>query len=139
MKFPKPLKIKTDNVDAFPKCYYKAMETAAPLRYDVDIIVRVETYRTKEIVSLFETIFEWPMKLVDIEDKHDKRRVEKIIKLIKSGKPIWPYVSYWADTLEELMEVTQEYNEISVPNHGDGWHRLIAANELKLKTVDILF
>ncbi len=60
-------------------------------------------------------------------------------ELQNPAEGVWPYVSYWAGDMEGLMETTQEDDYLSVPNHGDGWHRVVACIELGLPTVDILF
>jgi hypothetical protein len=107
--------------------------------------VRIETYYTKDIQKLFSNLFKWSTTLKEMKLKieagrvyaDDIKRVRKIIRKIRH-EGAWPYVSYWADDMEELFTVVED-TEICVPNHGDGWHRLIANVELKSPTFDILF
>lgn len=140
MKLPKLLKTKRGDISKFPHWYREVLrESPGNLPAD-DVILEVKTYHTKDVIHAFENIFEWRMTLAKMDDEREAKRIKTIMELIRSGKPAWPYVSYWVDNLRELFTVEKEPNgEISVPNHGDGWHRLIAANELKRKTVDILF
>lgn len=107
--------------------------------YDTDQRIRIETYKTKDIAKLVKYVWQWNISLNDLDLESDKKRVKIIMdKIPKEGK--WPYISHWARDMEGLMEVDEQPNgEISVPNHGDGWHRIIAHIELKLPTIDIVF
>lgn len=78
-------------------------------------------------------------RLTGDDYEEDRERVQTIIDLQRSGKPIWPYVSYWALDFQELAEVQTEDDGVSVLNHGDGWHRTIAAVEQKREQIEIIF
>lgn len=138
---PKPVKIQTTDLIKIPGYYTQAaMQASDCITIEGDEPVRIETYKTKEIAHLVETIWKWPASLTKLKcHPDDVQRVKKIISLIEGGSPQWPYVSYWADTFTELWDTDEYEGETSVLNHGDGWHRIIAAAELKLPTIPILF
>ena len=108
-------------------------------------VARIETYPMTEVVSLVKGVWKWPVTIQEMRLKGkgyipEIDRVEKIMSLIKSGEEVWPYISYWADDMDQLKEVmVEDTNEISVMNHGDGWHRIIANIELNNLTMDFLF
>ncbi len=139
----KPIKIRRARYDRLAKRYQAAIDacsdySSACLMCDGDWKVRIETYDTADMRQLFEEVWHWDATLADISDSSDRARVRKIMALIPA-EGVWPYVSYWAGDMEGLMETTQEDDYLSVPNHGDGWHRVVACIELGLPTVDILF
>ena len=152
----KPIKVVRSSVKQLLEQYRQAVENASDCLevHDADR-VRIETYKTEDIRYLVETIWGWAATMAEIRPhfhreypdnpnvenyiRQEQARVRKIKRLIPT-KGAWPYVSYWAPDMEELMETTLEPNgEISVPNHGDGWHRVIAAIELGLPTIDVVF
>jgi len=149
----KPTKVVEANVKDLPKRYYQSLAAASDGN---DLTqcqrVRIETYKRKDIQALLKT-WDWPDSLADITeelDQGDRDRITKIMKAIPT-EGAWPYVSYWAEDMDELATVEVENytywiddekfeeEEISVPNHGDGWHRLVAQLELKKRTFEIMF
>lgn len=100
---------------------------------------RIETYNTSDVVAMVRDIWGWNVTSADCTHTNDRERISKIKRLIPvEGQ--WPYISYWARDIEELLEVDSETDGTkSFNNHGDGWHRVIAANELNLPTIDIVF
>ena len=133
----KPIKARTVKYARLSEAYQEAVQKS-PGTVPAGYSIRIETYRTKDIRYLIEKVWRWPATLVDLTLSDDRRRVRTIMRLIpKEGQ--WPYVSYYADDMEELMETAQEDGPLGVPNHGDGWHRIIAAVELKLPTIDVVF
>jgi len=134
----KPIKVRRSKLCRLSQRYQNAVGNAWEcLGIDGDCKVRIETYATADVSALLE-IWQWPATLAGIDDKSDRARVRKIMSLIRT-EGAWPYVSYWTDDMEGLMETTQEDDYVSVPNHGDGWHRIVACIELGLPTIDILF
>lgn len=151
----KPIKVVRVKITKLDPNYYKALHEASDcLEVDDSRTVRIETYKTDDLRWMLEEVWKWSATIQQIQDgpgpdkwtpeaiqgakQDDIARVRKIMRLIpKEGR--WPYVSYWAHTMKELLEVdTTETGEIFT-NHGAGWHRIIAAIELGLPTVDILF
>ena len=134
----KPVKVRRYRYGQLSDRLHDALNAANCLHVDGRSKVRIETYATADIRRLFEEIWQWGATLADIDDKSDRARVRKIMALIPV-EGVWPYVSYWAGDMEGLTETTQEDDYLSVPNHGDGWHRVVACIELGLPTIDILF
>lgn len=124
--------------DDLPESYLDALENASDCVNLAACVtkVRVETYRTSDVRNFVQNVWRWPCALEDITNKSDRNRVRAIMELIpKEG--VWPYVSHWADDLEELAERDEDAD--SPMNHGDGWHRIIAQCELQLPTIEFLY
>lgn len=143
VQLPKPVKVRRGSLEVLPRRYRKAAENASDcLPIEGDEPVRIEVYKTEDIRLLVEKVWHWSATLSDLDParkQDDIARVMVIMKLLRDGAARWPYVSYWADTFEELWETEDDDGEVSVPNHGDGWHRIIAAVELGLPTIEIMF
>ncbi len=135
----KPIKTRRTRYHRLSQAYQLAVANASDcLAVGGNCRVRIETYATADIRRIVEDVWQWTATLAAIDDRNDRARVRKIMALIPTDGA-WPYVSYWAGDMEELMETTQEDGYLSVPNHGDGWHRIIACIELGLPTIDVLF
>ena len=158
-----PVKTRKLHFKQLPKTHRLAIKEAGEgelmydrnCEYNENFYVRVETYRTEDIRELVEEVWEWRCTLKTLtarwpnnwKDKkawkrsvaRDRVRVRIIMKQIpKDG--VWPYVSYWAANMLELQHVEIiEDDCVDVVNHGDGWHRIIAAIELNLPTIDIVY
>ncbi len=138
----KPLKTKIVCFDDLSEQYQAAIEEAVTMGGTEPSVhidrVRIETYRAKDIQHLVEGIWQWDTTLDDLKGD-DLERVNYIIKVApKEG--FWPYISYHAADIEELAKVeVEEDGHRIVLNHGDGWHRLIAAFVLGQRTIDIVF
>jgi hypothetical protein len=139
---PKPIGVREAYISELPKHYRKAAQEAINSYGGVitgDEEARIETYRTEDIRHLVEDVWDWPVTLARLEaspySKADAGRVRDIMGLIGRGKPRWPYVSYEAEDMNELAGV----NDFGPINHGDGWHRIIAAVELGLPTIEVMF
>lgn len=119
----------------------------------LDSRVWIETYSVDVMKNLIGDVWKWSTSIDQLKYRKSKQltdadknyyqneisRVRKIMRLIPVHGQ-WPYISHWAKNLQELYETTLEpTGEFSIPNHGDGWHRCIAAFELKLPTIDIVF
>lgn len=152
----KPVLIKRATLDTLPDWYRDAVQEALKSTGlsldDFSPKVRVETFKMSDIVRIFSGIFHWPMTIKEIKErsrttseagvasnKKHIAQVDKIIKTIQQPQPPWPYISFRAEDIKELQEVDDYGNYISVPNHGDGWHRLVALNTMKFARADILF
>ena len=137
----KPVKVRRAKLCRLSQQYQDAVDNAWEcMGIAGDCKVRIETYATADIRALLD-IWQWPATLAGLkgrDSKDDRARVRKIMALIRT-EGAWPYVSYWTGDMEGLMETTQEDDYVSVPNHGDGWHRIVACIELGLPTIDILF
>lgn len=138
---PQPIRVKTGDLATLPSRYRQAARNASDcLPIEGDEPVRIEVYRTEDVRRIVEEVWRWPCTLAAVTRSDDRHRVQVIMELLRKKKPRWPYVSYWADTIEELVEVEQhDGGEFSVINHGDGWHRIIAAVELGLPTIEIMY
>jgi hypothetical protein len=62
----------------------------------------------------------------------ERARFKVILDAHRRGEPAWPYVSTFAHTWEELQAPEAE-------NHGDGFHRVVAAAALELPRLDIIY
>lgn len=143
---PTPISIQRKQLDELPSYCTDAIEEAnrqmvEPVPYNH--MVRLERYATQDIKRLVEEVWQWNCTLTPMMRPDDRSRVELIIKQIQNNEPHWPYVSYWTDNMEGLMAIEyydpDDETDRSVANHGDGWHRLIAAVELNLPEVEFLF
>ncbi len=137
-----PLSVRRRLVRSVSELYRAALDECEWI--DVDrlasdgVRVRIETYPIDTVCHLVEDVWQWQCAIADL-DEGDKLRVKRIMEAIKKDGA-WPYVSYWARDMEELTETTvEDTGEISVPNHGDGWHRIIANVELNRLTMEVLF
>ena len=139
-----PISVQRKPLNELPPYCDDAVEEAnrqmvEPVPYDY--MVRLERYRIQDIIHLMENVWKWSSRFTLTMDADDRERIQAIINKIKEGAPAWPYVSYFTDSMDGLMEMEQEDDEDgpSVVNHGDGWHRLVAAVELGLDVVEFLF
>lgn len=139
---PKSIKVRRTTYGELPETHRKAIDLAMVEHGTAtdDVPVVVETYRLSAFVTkVFCQRFKWTASLDECSNKNDRRRIQKIMSLLETEGQ-WPYVSYFASDIDELMTVIEEDDdEISVPNHGDGWHRAIAALEAGLSTIDVVF
>jgi hypothetical protein len=129
-------------LEDLPQHYIDAVGEASVICDDDYIAnyVIIKTYRTKDIQRMVEKVWGWTCRIDRRLQPHDAERVCLIARRWQMGEPRWPYISLFASTMKELMKTEKEDNgDISVPNHGDGWHRLIAAVAEKKPTVEILF
>ena len=130
-----PLKQQKLRYSELPETHQNAIEEAnQKLHFGQSGIVEVETYKTTDIKTMVEEVWKWDCTLETIHGPNASdniRRVKKIMELIpKEGA--WPYVS-------KNIRPLQHADILSVPSHGDGWHRIIAHVELGLSTIDIVF
>lgn len=144
-----PICVKYLKVDDLSPNYKKAIQVALQ-RWQWVTDVRVETYTAADIEKLVGDVWDWPVYLDSVDRPEDRQAVRCIMNRIKK-EGVWPYVSFRARDMQELMEVDIQPGiisgaigqdcdtDVSVLNHGDGWHRIIAQMELKCPTIDILF
>ena len=118
---------------------------------------RLETHTARAVKDLLAH-WQWSASIAELKEKSQKlraehlfgwtdhlqddiRRVKRIMSLIQRTHIRWPYVSYWADSMEALWTdvFKNDVGEIEVMGHGDGWHRLIAGLELGRRNFNFLF
>jgi len=141
VKKPKPVTTTCTTFGQLPEHFKEAVYEATSHFLQAvpdDWLVRVERYRTSDIQRVIEKAWHWQCH-IDAIAGDDRVRVQNIIDQIQDGDPVWPYVSYWAADMDELMRTEGEDDEFIVPNHGDGWHRIIANVELQFPHIDVLF
>jgi hypothetical protein len=97
-----------------------------------NVTCRIETFATADMFALFGVSFGWETSY-DCLGAEYRKRINKIARIIPI-KGQWPYVSYWAKNIKELLNDGGECIA-----HGDGFHRVLAAKKLGLPTIDVLF
>src|SRR4051812_29114457 len=117
---PSPIAVRKTSLDALPGHYAEAADKAScHISFAGNEPVRIETYDTQDIRRLVEETWGWSCTIHALKNpKYDKakdvERTQVIVDLLKAGEPQWPYVSYWADDIEQLAETQDDDGEISV-------------------------
>lgn len=99
------------------------------------MLYRIERIPTYRVLSVFRR-WGWATSLAELKSQlkknpHLKGEITRVKKILRLKR--WPYIVTWsdADTFDEWAKSSE--------NHGDGWHRAIAAGERGELYMDFVF